>query len=217
MKKIGSGVTEQTSQDILLAIPEALIFSDRDGIIQMWNPAAETMFGYTSDEAIGQSLDLIIPETMREAHWNGYNHAMASGVTRHKGGSMITRSLQKSGERLYIDVSFAIVKNQAGEVTGSAAIARDATERYLQEKSRKESNAASGDAAPDKQPAATIRLTKNGPLLVDGTFALLDENGASISTPGRAALCTCGATNNFPFCDGSHVKIDFQAKKKPVA
>lgn len=191
-------------------MPESLIFSDREGIIRVWNPASETIFGYTAEEAIGQSLDLIIPESMRQAHWNGYNQAIANGATRHKGGSMITRSLQKSGERLYIDVSFAIVKNQAGEVTGSASIARDATERYMQERKAREAAAASAEM----QPAATIKLIKNGPYLVQGSFALLDEGGAAMSTTGNATLCSCGASSNFPYCDGSHVKINFQAKKK---
>lgn len=217
MKKGGGDVMEQISQDILQAVPESLIFSDREGIIRIWNPASETIFGYTAEEAIGQSLDIIIPETMRQAHWNGYHQAIANGATRHKGGSMITRSLQKSGERLYIDVSFAIVKNQAGEVTGSAAISRDATERYMQERKAREAAAASAGKGQEKQPAATIRLVNNGPYLVQGSFALLDESGAAISTTGNATLCSCGATSNFPFCDGSHVKINFQTKKKPTA
>jgi len=207
---IGGGVTGQISQDILQSIPESLIFSDLEGIIRIWNPGSETIFGYTAEEAIGQSLDLIVPETMRQAHWNGYHQAMASGTTRHKGGSMITRSLQKSGERLYIDVSFAIVKNQAGEVTGSAAISRDATERYMQERKAREVAAESAD----KQPAATIKLIKNGPYLVQGSFALIDEGGAGMSTTGNTTLCSCGASSNFPYCDGSHVKINFQTKKK---
>lgn len=217
MKKDSSNIAGQTIQDIFQAVSESLIFSDLEGVIQIWNPASEIIFGYTAEEAIGQSLDLIIPETMRQAHWNGYHQAMASGTTRHKGGSMITRSLQKSGERLYIDVSFAIVKNRAGEIIGAAATARDATERYMRERKARESTAAVGDKEQEQQPAATIRLSKNGPLLVDGSFALIDENGAAISNKGKAALCACGATSNFPFCDGSHVKIDFQAKKKPIA
>lgn len=121
-------------QDILECMAEALIFADPRGIIRMWNPGAESLFGYIATEAIGQSLDLIIPERLRNAHWEGFNRALRLGTTMHGRRSIITRALHKNGGQLYVDMSFAVVKNQAGETTGSTAVARDATDRYLEEK-----------------------------------------------------------------------------------
>lgn len=126
--------TATACQDILECMSEALIFADPRGIIRMWNPGAESLFGYTAAEAIGQSLDLIIPERLRKAHWDGFDRAMRLGATTHGRRSIITRALHKDGQQRYVDMSFAVVKNQAGETTGSAAVARDATDRYLEEK-----------------------------------------------------------------------------------
>lgn len=125
---------ENLSEDILRSMPEALIFADLDGIIRLWNPGAETVFGFTAAESIGQSLDLIIPERMRKAHWDGFNKAIVRGGTLPGRTSMITRSLHKSGESIYVDMSFAMVKNPAGQMLGSMAVARDATARFQEEK-----------------------------------------------------------------------------------
>jgi PAS domain S-box-containing protein len=123
-----------TCQDILECMSEALIFADPQGVIRIWNPGAEYLFGYTADEAVGQNLNLIIPEHLRDAHWQGFHRAISQGSTSHGRTSSITRSLHKAGKQLYVDMSFAVVRNQAGETTGSTAVARDATERYLEEK-----------------------------------------------------------------------------------
>ena len=121
-------------QSILESVPEAVIFSDREGIIRIWNRGAEAAMGFSANDVLGQSLDMIIPEPFRKAHWDGYHRAIAHGSTKHNGGSMITRALHKNGQQIYIDVSFSIVKNPAGEVIGSAAIARDATDRFMKER-----------------------------------------------------------------------------------
>lgn len=121
--------------DILRSMPEALIYADLEGVIRRWNPGAETVFGFTAAEALGQSLDLIIPERMRKAHWDGFNKAIVRGGTLPGRTSMITRSLHKSGEQIYVDMSFAMVKDESGKMLGSMAVARDATKRFLEEKS----------------------------------------------------------------------------------
>ena len=120
--------------DILQSMPEALIFADLQGIIQRWNPGAENVFGFTSAEAVGQSLDLIIPERMRKAHWEGFNKAIERGGTLPGRTSAITRAIHKSGEPFYVDMSFAMVKDQAGKLIGAMAVARDATKRFQEEK-----------------------------------------------------------------------------------
>lgn len=119
---------------IIEGIAEAVIYADRDGLIQRWNAAAETMFGFTPAEAIGHSLDLMIPEHLRAAHWRGFNAAMSSGALRLNGHATRTRGLHKSGRKLYVEMSFALVRNSAGAVTGSVAVARDITERVEREK-----------------------------------------------------------------------------------
>ncbi|BAL23901.1 PAS domain S-box protein [Azoarcus sp. KH32C] len=119
---------------ILEQMAEALIYSDRDGIIRRWNRAAETMFGHPASDALGQSLDLIIPENLRAAHWRGFDAAMKSGATRLHGRPTLTRALHRSGSRLYVEMSFALVTDETGKAIGSVAVARDVTDRVEREK-----------------------------------------------------------------------------------
>ena len=123
---LGDLILEQTA--------EAVIYSDRQGTIARWNGAATTMFGHTFAEAHGQSLDLIIPERLRAAHWRGFDAAMASGATRLNGRPTLTRALHKSGCKLYVEMSFSVVVDADKTILGSVAIARDVTERIEQEK-----------------------------------------------------------------------------------
>ena len=126
------------AERVLACMMEAVIHADRQGLIALWNPAAETMFGFSAAEAIGQSLDIIIPERLREAHWRGFHAAIASGRTRLNGRPTVTRALHKSGATLYVEMSFALVSDQAGEVIGSVAVARDVTERVQREKAARD-------------------------------------------------------------------------------
>ena len=126
------------SRLIVEQMADAMIYSDKEGIIRGWNAAAEALFGYSKDDAIGQSLDLIIPEHLREAHWSGFNRAMASGKTRLEGHAAITRSLTHSNGAIYVEMSFAVVHNGNGNVIGSVAVARDATQRRQNERELRE-------------------------------------------------------------------------------
>ena len=125
---------DTTAVHILRSMPEALIFCDMEGIIRVWNAGAEKVFGWSAAEAVGQSLDLIIPERMRQAHWDGFNQAIARGGVKPGRTSMITRSLHKSAEFIYVDMSFEMVKDEQGRMLGSMAVARDATKRFNDEK-----------------------------------------------------------------------------------
>jgi PAS domain S-box-containing protein len=111
---------------IIAHMPEAVIYATRDGCIKRWNPGATAVFGFSADEAIGQRLDLIIPEPLRAAHWRGF-HAAIRGAT-------LTRGLHKSGNKLYVEMSFALVRDAAHAVQGSVAVARDVTQRVLRER-----------------------------------------------------------------------------------
>ena len=119
---------------ILEQTAEAVIFANREGVIERWNAAAVAMFGFPAEEALGQSLDLMIPEHLRKAHWRGFDAAMASGKTRLGGRPTLTRGLHKSGKKLYVEMSFATVVDDAGSALGSVAVARDVTERVEREK-----------------------------------------------------------------------------------
>lgn len=113
---------------------DAIIFADREGLIQIWNQGAESVFGFPAEEVLGKSLDIIIPEEMRKRHWEGYSTAIAEGKTRTGGRVMATRALHKDGIRLYVDMSFAVIVDKSGHAEGALAIGRNITERYLADK-----------------------------------------------------------------------------------
>ena len=111
--------------------PDAIIFADREGAIQVWNRAAETVFGYVAAEVLGGTLDVIIPERLRRAHWEGFRRAIDSGQTRLGGRALTTRSVHKNGSRLYVELSFALIRNGVGAIAGALAVGRDCTARHL--------------------------------------------------------------------------------------
>jgi PAS domain S-box-containing protein len=117
---------------------DAIMFADRAGIIRLWNSGAERMFGFTADEALGQSLDLIIPENLRGRHWDGYGRVMASGASRYSADLLSAPALHKDGARISTEFSMVMVKNEAGEMLGVAAIVRDVTVRWQRERELKE-------------------------------------------------------------------------------
>jgi PAS domain S-box-containing protein len=117
--------------------PDANIFADLDGIIREWNPAAERIFGHSAMEAIGQSLDLIVPDRFREAHWTGYKRALSEGTTKYSGQALPTRSVRKNGDTIYVELTFAIIHDLNGVVVGALANARDITERWSHEREQR--------------------------------------------------------------------------------
>lgn len=127
----------ELSKAIVDEAAEAVIYADRDGAIRLWNRGAEKIFGYTPAEALGQSLDLIIPERLRAAHWAGFDHALSTGVTNYAGRVLTTRAVHRDGTTRYVDLSFGLVKNVDGSVAGSFAIGRDCTGRYRADRALK--------------------------------------------------------------------------------
>ena len=130
-----------TSRETLAATlelaPVSLIVADREGRIVAWNRASEALFGFAAPDVIGQSLDIIIPEHLREAHWKGYDSSLASGETKYAGRVMTTRAVHKDGRKLYVDFSFSMLRDASGRVTGAIAAGRDGTERFLAERARR--------------------------------------------------------------------------------
>ena len=129
------------AEKILDQIADAVICVNHSGTIIRWNHACSASFGYSSEEALGQSVELIIPEHLRAAHWSGFEAAMTKGATKLQGRPTLTRALHKSGRRLYVEMSFAIVKGDTeSEVLGAVAVARDVTERIERERAEKRSS-----------------------------------------------------------------------------
>lgn len=126
----------QLAEWILDQVADAVIYANRSGAIIRWNCASAALFGFSAEEAIGQRLDLIIPEHLRAAHWRGFEAAMTKGAMKLQGRPTLTRALHKNGRKLYVEMAFAVVKGDAeGEVLGSVAMARDVTDRVERERS----------------------------------------------------------------------------------
>jgi PAS domain S-box-containing protein len=117
--------------------PDAIIFAGTDGVIREWNAEAEAVFGHSREEAVGQSLDLIIPEEFRKAHWAGFDRALADGETKYKGRALPTRSVRKDGSTFYVELSFSIVLDESGTVLGALAHARDISERWANDREQR--------------------------------------------------------------------------------
>jgi PAS domain S-box-containing protein len=121
-------------EQLVTAIGDAVIISDADGNITLWNPAAERMFGFTQSEALGQSLDLIIPERLRGRHWEGYQKSMATGQTRYDNDVLRVPAVDKAGRSLSIAFTVALLYSPERELTGIVAVIRDETSRFQEER-----------------------------------------------------------------------------------
>ena len=128
----------QLSAEILSQAPDAIMFADREGIIRLWNFGAERIFGFSAAQAIGQSLDLIIPEKLRQRHWDGYNKTMDTGETRYGTEMLSVPALHQNGERLSTEFSIVMLTDNDSKPLGVAAIMRDITQRHQKEKAMKE-------------------------------------------------------------------------------
>lgn len=126
------------SQEILALAPDAILYADREGIIQLWNKGAERIFGVPSDQAIGQSLDMIIPEKLRERHWEGYHKTMETGETRYGTELLAVPAMRADGSRLSTEFSIVMLTGDDGKPLGVAAILRDVTQRHQKEKQLRE-------------------------------------------------------------------------------
>lgn len=125
-------------QQLLDDAPDAILVSDKEGIIRFWNSGATLIFGYTAQEALGRSLDLIIPENLRGRHWEGYWRVMATGVTKYKTGLLSSPGTRKDGSRVSLEFSMVLLRDESGVLYGCASIMRDITQRWQQEKQLKE-------------------------------------------------------------------------------
>ncbi len=119
---------------ILENSPLAILYADREGKIRLWNSGAETVFGYTAKEALGQSLDLIVPERQRPRHWEGWEKVMASGVTKYGRDPLAVPAIRKDGSRISIEFNVVLVRDDSGDLAGVAAMVQDVTARWQKQK-----------------------------------------------------------------------------------
>jgi PAS domain S-box-containing protein len=129
--------SEWLYQQIIEGAQDAIVFADPDGIIRLWNSGAEAIFGYSAEEALGQTLDLIVPEKMRGRHWEGYRKVMDTGVTKYGSDLLSVPALNKDDSRMSVEFTIVLLKNESGKPIGTAAIMRDVTERWQKEKELK--------------------------------------------------------------------------------
>lgn len=125
---------EWLCQHIVDNTQEAIIFADREGIIRLWNAGAETIFGYRVEEAIGQSLEFIIPERLRAQHRHGYGRVIATGVTRYDRKLLAVPATHKDGSRISLEFTVVLIREATGAILGVAALLRDVTQRWQREK-----------------------------------------------------------------------------------
>ena len=116
---------------LLRSMPDAVVYADAEGRIRYWNAGAERLFGHTEGEALGQTLDLIIPEALRRRHWDGYDQTMRTGVTRYGAGDVLAvPAIRKDGTRVSIEFTITPFHDAEGRIAGIAAVMRDVTKRF---------------------------------------------------------------------------------------
>lgn len=137
---------------ILSSASDAVIAADRSGVVVFWNEGASRIFGYSSDETLGRSMDMIVPDQLRERHWAGYRQVMETGRSRYGEGDVLSApALTRDGRRISIEFTIAMLRGRDGAAAGTVAVIRDVTKRFEHARELKRALAAalteaSGDA-----------------------------------------------------------------------
>lgn len=125
---------DELCRQLVQACNDAIVYSDREGIIRLWNSGAEQMLGFSREEAIGQSLDIFIPENQRARHWEGYYKVMETGSTRYATELLAAPAIRKDGTRVSTEFSMTIIRDASGGIAGTAAVMRDVSAKWQKEK-----------------------------------------------------------------------------------
>lgn len=129
----------------LSEMPDGVLLADDEGVIRMWNAGCERIFGFSAEEAIGQSLDIIIPENLRARHWEGYQQTMRTGKTRYGAGDLLgVPALRKDGTRISVEFSIVPFRNSDGRIVGIGAVMRNVTKKFEEMKALRKALAAAG-------------------------------------------------------------------------
>ena len=122
---------DQICRQLVTHAADAIVYADDQGLIRLWNAGAERIFGYPEAEALGQSLDIIIPENQRKRHWDGFGRTLATGVTRYGADSLLSvPAIRKDGSRVSVEFTILPFHGEGGKIVGMAAIMRDVTARF---------------------------------------------------------------------------------------
>jgi PAS domain S-box-containing protein len=122
---------EHFADRLVAGMSEAIIYADAEGVIRLWNQGATRIFGFHEKEALGRSLDIIIPEALRARHWQGYRATMQSGHSRYGDGQLLSvPAVRSDGARISVEFTIVPFIDSAGRMMGIAAIMRDATARF---------------------------------------------------------------------------------------
>ena len=121
-------------KQLVEAVGDAVVASDASGAITLWNPAAQRMFGFTEEEALGQSLDIIIPQRQQQRHWDGYQKTMATGQTKYGNDVLRVPAVHKGGHGLSIAFTVALLYTPDKKVSAIVAVIRDETARFAEDR-----------------------------------------------------------------------------------
>ena len=125
-------------EQLVTTAGDAIVVANAAGNVVLWNAAAERIFGFTAGEAMGQTLDIIIPERLRQRHWEGYHKTMATGQTRYGAEVLRVPAVRKDGGALSIAFTVSMLYGADGQVTGIVSIIRDDTARWDEERALKQ-------------------------------------------------------------------------------
>jgi PAS domain S-box-containing protein len=122
---------EHFADHLVAGMPDAIVFADAEGVIRRWNRGAARIFGFEESEALGHSLDIIIPESLRSRHWHGYRATMRTGQSRYGDGQVLSvPAVRKDGARISVEFTIVPFTDDTGQMVGIAAIMRDVTARF---------------------------------------------------------------------------------------
>jgi PAS domain S-box-containing protein len=122
---------EHFADRLVAGMSDAIVYADATGVIRLWNRGATRIFGFTESEALGGSLDIIIPEGLRQRHWHGYHLTMQTGQSRYSDGQILAvPAVRKDGARISVEFTIVPFTGDAGRIIGIAAILRDVTARF---------------------------------------------------------------------------------------
>jgi len=144
-------VTTRLGEAILATSADAILATDRQGLIRFWNPGAVRIFGFTAEEAIGASLDLIIPERLRARHWDAWKHAIETGETRYGAGDLLAvPAITKDGRQISVEFTIILLHADDQQIKGVAAVLRDVTTRFEETRRLKRELAEHKSGSPRK-------------------------------------------------------------------
>jgi PAS domain S-box-containing protein len=127
-------MTELDFEGLVRSFGDAVVVADAEGMIVFWNAAATRIFGFTEDEALGRTLDLIVPERQRSRHNEGYARTMATGETRYGTSLLRVPAAHRDGHMISIAFTVSMIKSPEGRVEAIAAVMRDETARFAEER-----------------------------------------------------------------------------------